>query len=92
MKPKGKAFGVEFKATILEGDGPKIVRLVGTFFFRVQDNMGFVDGSEVGREVMEAFFFEDETVGKKPHYNLTRSWKLERDSKREFLTRSKLRL
>ncbi len=45
---------MNFETTILEGNGSKVARLVRAFFFRKQDNMGFVDGPKVGKEVVEA--------------------------------------
>jgi hypothetical protein len=50
---KGKAFGVNFKAAILKGDGPKVLWLVGAIFFREEDNVGFVVGPKVSGEVMK---------------------------------------
>jgi hypothetical protein len=45
---------VNFETTISEGNESKVVWLVRALFFRKQDNMGFVDGPKVGREVVEA--------------------------------------
>jgi hypothetical protein len=46
-EPEGEAFGMDFKATVLERDGSEIVRLVGPFFFRKEDNVGLVDRPKV---------------------------------------------
>jgi hypothetical protein len=54
FKPKSETFGVNFKTAVLEGDRPKIVRFIGPSFFGQKDNVGFVDGAEIGREAVEA--------------------------------------
>jgi hypothetical protein len=53
-EPESEAFGMDFKATVLERDGSEVVRLVGPFFFRKEDNVGLVDGPKVRSESVEA--------------------------------------
>jgi hypothetical protein len=52
-EPESEAFGVDFKATVLERNGSEVVRLVGPFFFGKEDNVGFVDGPKVRSESVE---------------------------------------
>jgi hypothetical protein len=44
---------VDLEATILKGDRAETVRLVGTLFFREENNVGFVDGAKIGVEGVE---------------------------------------
>jgi hypothetical protein len=52
-KAKGKAFGVDLKATVLEGNRAEVIRSIRTLFLRRQHNVRFVDGSEVSFEGVE---------------------------------------
>jgi hypothetical protein len=49
-KPNGEAFSMELKAAILMRDRSKIVRSIGSSFLREKDNVGFINGAEVGVE------------------------------------------
>jgi hypothetical protein len=53
LKAKGQALRVNLKATILEGDRPKIVRPVCPFLFGKEDDIGLVYGAKVRGEVVE---------------------------------------
>jgi hypothetical protein len=44
---------VDLEATILKGDRAETVRLVGTLFFREENNVGFVDWAKIGVEGVE---------------------------------------
>jgi hypothetical protein len=52
-KAKGKAFGVDLKATVLEGNRAEFIRSIRTLFLRKQNDVRFVDGSEVSFERVE---------------------------------------
>jgi hypothetical protein len=52
-KSKGEAFGVNLEATVLERDGAEVVRSIGANFFGEKDDMGFVNGAEIGGKRVE---------------------------------------
>jgi hypothetical protein len=53
LEAKGKAFGMDFKAAILERNGPEVIRSICALFLREEDNIRLVDGSEVSFERVE---------------------------------------
>jgi hypothetical protein len=54
FKAKGEAFRVDLEAAILEGDRAEVFWFVSASFFGEKDNMGLVNGSQVGGKGVEA--------------------------------------
>jgi hypothetical protein len=52
-KSKGEAFGVNLEATVLERYGAEVVWSISANFFGEKDDMGFVDGAEIGGKRVE---------------------------------------